>query len=178
MRKILSFVVMSLFLVLPFTVSAASEIIYDCGNFDANGVRTCTVAYKIDEATPQNSVTVTLTEHGGAQILSVDDFDGEEFQFVGGVVEADGVWTASLQTIDPTAGEYNLLTFKYQNSGLEDCKVTIGIGNDNKDVETEDTPTENVQTGSSLPYIALGTIALIAVGAYLKTKNKAKMYKI
>ena len=70
------------------------------------------------------------------------------------------------------------MTFKYQNSGLEDCKVTIGIGNDNKDVETEDTPTENVQTGSSLPYIALGTIALIAVGAYLKTKNKAKMYKI
>lgn len=33
-------------------------------------------------------------------------------------------------------------------------------------------------TGSTLPYIALGTIAVLAVGAYLATRNKAKMYKI
>ena len=176
MRKILSFVVMCLGLVLPFTVNAASEIVYNCGNFDESGVRTCTVAYKIDEATPQSSVTVTLTEHGGATILSIDDIEGEEFYMPTAAVQGDGMWTATLQTIDAVYGEYNLLTFKYQKSGQEDCKVTIGIGD--TDVPVEDEPTENVKTGSTLPYIALGTIALIAVGAYLKTKNKAKMYRI
>lgn len=177
MKKILSFVVMCLGLVLPFTVNAASQIVHSCGDFDDDGVRTCTIAYKIDESTPKNRVTVTLTEHGGAEILLVDDFEGEDFYMPGSATETNGVWTATLQTIDEVYGEYNLLTFKYRKSGLEDCKVTIAIGEDNKVIE-EDEETENVQTGSTLPYIALGTIALIAVGVYFKTKNKAKLYRI
>ena len=41
-----------------------------------------------------------------------------------------------------------------------------------------DTPTSNKDTGVSFPYIALGTIVLVAGGAYIATRNKSKMYKI
>ena len=176
MRKILSFVVMCFGLVLPLTVNAASEITYSCGDFDENGVRTCKVSYVIDESTPQNSITVNLTEHGGATITSIEDIEGAEFYMPTEAVQGDGMWTATLQTLDAVYGEFDLLTFKYQKSGTEDCKVTISIGDTNKEVD-EPMP-ESPETGSTLPYIALGAIALIAVGAYLKTKNKAKMYRI
>ena len=181
MKKFLSFMVMSLFAVLPFSVNAASEITYNCGDFDAEGVRTCTVGYLIDASTPQDSVTVQLTEHGGAEIISVDGVSNSEFS-ISTQNAVDNVWSIVLVSPDAVSGEYSLLSFKYRQSGTAECKVTVGIGNDNKDVETNDTPTDtptdNVQTGSTLPYIALGAIALIAVGAYVTTKNKSKMYKI
>ena len=181
MKRFLSFMVMSLFAVLPFTVNAASEITYNCGDFDAEGIRTCTVGYSIDNSTPQDSVTVQLTEVGGAEILSVDGIPNSEFS-ISTQNENNGVWSIILVSPDSLTGEYSLLTFRYKQSGTAECKVTVGIGNDNKDVDTNDTPTDtptdNVQTGSTLPYIALGAIALIAVGAYFTTKNKSKMYRI
>jgi len=179
-KKILSFMVMSLVAILPLSVNAASEITYNCGDFDAEGVRTCTVGYVIDANTPQDSVSVKLTEHGGAEITTVNGVSDSEFS-ISTQNEADGVWSIVLIAPDTVAGEYSLLTFKYKQSGTEDCKVTVGIGNDNKDLTekpTPDKPTDNVQTGSTLPYIALGAIALVAVGAYVTTKNKSKMYKI
>ena len=179
MKKILSFMVMSLVAVLPLSVNAASKITYNCGDFDAEGVRTCTVGYVIDESTPQDSVSVKLTEHGGAEILNVNGVSDSEFS-ISTQNEVDGVWSIVLIAPDTVAGEYSLLTFKYKQSGTEDCKVTVGIGNDNKDVEEvpTDEPTEQKPTGATLPYIALGAIALVATGAYLTTKNKSKMYKI
>lgn len=176
MKKILSFLVMGLVTVLPLTVDAASKINYECGEFDADGVRTCSVGYTIDSDTPQSSITVYLTEHGGAEVTEVNVLSDSEF--TGTPSEGDGVWTVSLASPDSLSGEFSLFTFKYKNSGEEDCKVTISIGNDNKDVEETDTPTENVKTGATLPFIALGTIAVIAGGAYVVTKNKSKMYKI
>lgn len=181
MKKYLCFMVMSLLLVLPFTVSAASEITYSCGSFDADGVRTCTVGYLIDANTPQDSVTVQLTEVGGAEVLSVDGVSNSEFS-ISTQNTVDNVWSIVLVSPDAVSGEYSLLTFKYKSSGTPDCKVTVGIGNDNKDVDKNDTPTDkptdNVQTGSTLPYIALGAIAVVAVVSYVATKNKSKMYKI
>lgn len=181
MKKILSFMVMSLFVFLPLSVSADSSLDVVCGDFDSEGIRTCTVMYNIDESTPQDSVSVKLTEHGGADVTSINGVSDSEFS-ISTQNEVDGVWSIVLISPDKISGsEISLLTFKYKNSGTEDCKISVSIGNDNKDVGTPvtpDEPTDNVQTGSTLPYIALGVIALIAVGAYLTTKNKAKMYKI
>lgn len=173
---------MSVVAVLPFTVKASSEITYNCGSADAEGVRTCTVGYIVDQSTPQESVSVKLTEHGGADIIDITGISDSEFS-ISSKNEVDGVWSIVLVSPDSVSGELSLFTFKYKQSGNSDCNVTIGIGNDNKEVEspdtpTPDTPTENVKTGSTLPYIALGVIAVIAGGAYILTKNKSKMYKI
>ena len=79
MKKFLGFMVMSLVAIIPFSVSAASEITYNCGNADAEGNRTCTVGYKIDQSTPQDTVSVTLTEEGGADITSIEGVTDSEF---------------------------------------------------------------------------------------------------
>lgn len=177
MKKILSLLVMSIVAILPLTVNADSEITYSCGDFDSEGIRTCTVGYKIDESTPQDSVSVKLTEQGGADITEINGVSDDDF-LIDSKNETDGIWLVTLSSITPVSGEHNLLTFKYKKSGTSDCKVTIGIGNGNKDITETDKPTDNVKTGSTLPYIALGAIALIACGAYVMTKNKSKMYKI
>lgn len=177
MKKILSLLVMGIVAILPLTVSAASEIKYNCGDFDAEGIRTCTVSYVIDKDTPQESVSVKLTEQGGAEITEVNGVSDSEFELIS-KNKTDNVYSVILNAIDSVAGEFSLLTFKYKKSGTEDCKVTVGIGDQDKDVIENDTPTDNVKTGSTLPYIALGAIAIIAGGAYLATKNKSKMYKI
>lgn len=177
MKKILSFLVMGLVAILPLTVNADSEITYNCGSADAEGIITCSVGYKIDQNDPQESVSVKLTEFGGADITEINGVSDSEFS-ISSKNEVDGVWSIVLVSPDLVSGEYSLLTFKYKTSGTTDCKITVGIGNQNKDVVESDKPTENVKTGSTLPYIALGAIAVIAGGAYVATKNKSKMYKI
>ncbi len=177
MKKILSFLVMGTVAVLPLTVSAASEIKPVCGAFDADGIRTCTVSYVIDKDTPQETVTVKLTEQGGAEITEVKGVSDSEFE-IDNENRSENVYSVILKAPDAVAGEFSLLTFKYKKSGTEDCKVTVGIGDQDKNIIESDTPTDNVKTGSTLPYIALGAIAIIAGGAYLATKNKSKMYKI
>ena len=180
MKRFLCFMVMSLVAIIPFSVSAASEITYNCGEVNSSGSRTCTVGYIIDATTPQNSVSVTLTEKGGANITSIDGVASSEFS-VSTKNETNGVHSVVLASPDAVAGQFDLFTFTYTTSGTEDCKVTVGIGNENKDVTpapTPDTPSDDVQTGSTLPYIALGFIGIVAVSAYLATKNKSKMYKI
>ena len=183
MKKILSFLVLGFLAVAPFTVSAASSIVTPiaCTPADESGSRTCTVEYMIDEATPQDSVTVKLTEYGGANITAINDVTGSEFM-VGNKDEVDGVHTVGVVSLQKITGTVALFTFTYVESGTTDCKVKVSIGDDNKEVTSPtnptDTPTDNVETGSSLPYIALGAIALIAVIGYVATKNKTKMYRI
>lgn len=177
MKKFLGFVVMSLGFVLPLTVNAAITCDTKCGDWDENGVRTCVLSCKIDEATPKNKVDVTFTEFGGAEILSVDDIDGEEFQMPYQPIEIDDGFQATVETIDAVSGEYNLLKFQYKRSGTAECKVKVTVDGSSVDVP-DDEPGDPKPLGSTLPYIALGAIALVATGAYITTKNKAKMYKI
>ena len=185
MKKFLCFMVVGICSILPYVVNADTGVNVTCdSDFDANGRKTCTVGYVIDQSTPQSSLSVTLTEHGGATIQDVRFVSDPNSDFsMGNPEESNGVWTISFTAPNTVSGEASLLQFTYQNSGMEDCKVRVSIGNDSKDTTppadtTPDTPTENVQTGSTLPFIALGAIAIIAVGAYVVTKNKTKMYKI
>ena len=181
MKKMFGFLMLSLVALLPLSTKAATSIVPNCGQQDANGVITCTVAYNITDEEGVDSLTLTLTEQGGAEIVDVVDATGSEWN-VSSKNEANGVWTVILASIGVT-GEGNLFTFSYRPSGEEDCEVQIALNGQTVPVapapETPaDTPTENKQTGATLPYIALGAIAVLATGAYLATRNKAKMYRI
>ena len=183
MKKILGLMVLALVVLLPMNTRAATSINYNCGQADANGVITCTITYNItgDEV---DSLTVTLTEKGGADVTDVAEAAGSEWS-ISTKNEVDGVTTIVLGSVGLT-GEGDLFTFSYRPSGEEDCEVQITLDGQNVPVtppdptpETpSDTPTDNKQTGATLPYVALGVIAVAATGAYLATRNKSKMYRI
>ena len=168
MKKYLSLLVMGLLVVLPFSVKAETTFDVTCGNVDSNGYKTCTVT----AATEETELTVKLTEEGGADITDIQDRDWS----VSSRNESDNVWTVVLSGMD--GGEINLFNFTYKVSGQANCKVVLSSGTKSVPTVDEDKPTPQKQTGSSLPYIALGTIALLAGGAYVATKNKAKMYRL
>ncbi len=185
MKKIFGLMMLSLVALLPLSTRAAVKITPNCGQADASGVITCTVAYNITDEEGVESISLTLTEKGGAEVVDVVDATGSEWS-VSSKNEDNNVWTVILASIGVT-GEGNLFTFSYRPSGTEDCEVAITLDGQQVPVtppttpETPsdpDTPTDNKQTGATLPYIALGAIAVIATGAYLATRNKAKMYKI
>ena len=176
MKKVLGFLVMAIVAMLPFAVDAATSIGYSCTD-DASGIKNCTITYNM--TTAETDVVVNLTEIGGAEIISIDSTMDSDWA-VNSKSELNNVWTVNLAS-PGVSGEGNLFSFSYKPSGTADCKVQISLGD--KKIEVipevpEDTPTENKDTGSTLPYIALATIALAAAGAYIATKNKSKVYKI
>lgn len=176
MKRFLSLFAVGIMAVLPMVVKAADdvELSYNCTDFDSNGIRTCTVSSKFGVAT--DSAVVTLTEHGGADVTEITA--SSDWTIVSRP-EVNGVHTITLSYNEPSAaGEYTLFTFKYKESGTDDCEIVLGLGNNNVTIPTPNTPTENKQTGSTVPYIALGTMAILAAGAYMVTKNKTKMFNI
>ena len=184
MKRFLGFMAISLMAILPFSVKAATSIDHTCGNADADGYVTCTIKYKIGEDSGLDKMTITLTEEGGAEIINVDNATDSKWTVANATAEDGPVgsraWTILL-TSPGVNGEGELFQFKYKKSGTENCKVTYSLGDISTPINPDpdpETPTENKDTGASLPYVALGSIALIAVGAYFATKNRAKMYKI
>lgn len=176
MKKFFSFMVMSLVALLPFSVDAATEISPSCGSKDADGNITCTISYNITDPAGADSLTVTLTEQGGADIISVENAIDTDWA-VSSQNESNGVWTILLAS-PGVAGEGNLFTFTYKTSGTTDCKIKVALDGQTTEIIPEEPTPDNPKTGASFPYIALGAVALIAVGAYVATKNKAKMYRI
>ncbi len=204
MKKRLGFLVLALFLVLPFTVHAANQLDFTCQDADASGNITCTVTYNFDES--KDSAVVTLTEQGGATVVT-DSIKsaGSTWTVAGTPSAANKVWTVNL-TSPGASGEGELFQFTYTPSGLEGCSVLITLENLTKTVTppTADKTTckivdgvyydndgnevtkevyeekcaKNPKTGSTLPYVALASLVIIAGGAYVATKDKAKMYKI
>ena len=212
MRKFLSFLVVSFVAFLPFTVDATSLIVgaEHCTE-NTDGTIACVVGINIDESQPLETVTIKLTEAGGAEILKIEN-ENNGFQINGNPSDENGVWNVELQsaTLEPISGNnISLFKFTYKPSGLENCKVEVSFGEQKETVVPKPIPTPkcdpndptsqgynanwetdgwedactkkvdpNPDTGVSLPFIALGVIAVIAGGAYLTTKNKSKIYKI
>ncbi len=178
MKKGLSLLLMTMMVFLPLRTKAAVALDNQCSEADSNGIINCTVTYNIvgDAA---SELTVNLTEGGGAQVTDILTASGSEWS-VASRNEVGNVWTVNLESIGVT-GEGTLFRFSYRPSGSDDCKITIELGETQITVApptTPDEPTDNKQTGATLPYIALGTMAVVAVGAYIAVKNKAKMYRI
>lgn len=176
MKKVLSLMIISLVAILPFVVKADTEIGYSCGEADANGIISCTMNYKITGDLVEQ-MTVTLTEQGGAEIQEVTAAIDSQWMLTP-ASESNGVWTVILAS-PGVADEGDLFAFSYKVSGEKDCKILVSLnGVEKATIAPADEPTENKDTGSTLPYIALGSIALIAAGAYVATRNKSKVYKI
>ncbi len=177
MKKYLSLLLMAMMVFLPLRTKAAVALDKQCSSADSNGIINCTVTYNIvgDAA---SELTVNLTEGGGAQVTDILTASGSEWS-VASRNEVGNVWTVNLESIG-VDGEGTLFRFSYRPSGSDDCKITIELGETQITVAppTKDEPTDNKQTGATLPYIALGTMAVVAVGAYIAVRNKAKMYRI
>ena len=171
---------MALVVFLPLNVKAAESISigYNCKEADGNGIINCTATYQIlDDA--MSEATITLTEQGGAQVVSVETAPGSEWSVVD-TNEAGNVWTIKLESIGIT-GDGDLFTFSYRPSGTDDCKIQISHGITQTTIvppQQNDEPTDNKQTGATLPYIALGIMVVGAAGAYIAVRNKAKMYRL
>ncbi len=179
MKKFIAFMVMAIMVIIPLNVHAATGINYKCGEADSDGNITCTVTYNVD--TSAETLTVTLTEQGGADVSAINLASGSDWT-ISSSNEVNGVWTVIL-TSPGVSGEGDLFTFTYKASGEEDCKIVLALGENKVDItpttpSTPDKPEENKQTGSTLPYIALGAVVLIATGAYLATRNKSTMYRL
>ncbi len=179
MKKLFGLMVMSLIAFLPLSAKAATGIVPNCSNQDENGNITCTVAYTITGTEAVDNLTVTLTERGGAEISSI--FSASESEWtVQSQNENSGVWTVQLTSFG-VVGEGDLFSFTYKASGSTECEIGVALNNETATIKPATIPdqaADNKQTGATLPYIALGVIAVVAVGAYLATRNKAKMYKI
>ena len=167
MKKYLGLLVMMMMVVFPLTAKADTEVQNPIPCTTSNGVKTCTIIVNTDE----NDLSFTLTEKGGANITGVEAVD---WNISNTPADSNGVWTVELNGIN--TGEVSLFKFTYEVSGEEDCGVTVRLGE--KTIVIEEDPTPNPKTGVSLPYVALGMIALLAGGAYIATKDKAKMYRL
>lgn len=182
MKKIFGFVALMVVALLPLCVAKAStEINYACDQGEE--IVTCTVTYDI-KTNPERNLTVQITEEGGAKVEQSSITNAADSNWnVDGASPLNNVWTVNLASMEPDGitGNGSLFTFKYKKSGTTDCRIRLKLGEKEVTItppKTPDEATDNKQTGATLPYIALGTIAVVAVGAYIATRNKAKMYKI
>ncbi len=183
MKRVLSYLVVSIMFVLPLSVKAASGISkgVDCDKaFDANNNRTCTVKFSITDENGLEKMVVTLKESGDAEITDVSNYPGSSWT-ISNVTEPDANRTRTVTLTSPgEKGEGELFQFTYHSlTGGDDCYVELGYNGQPVSTPNQpDQPTDNKDTGATLPFVALGTISVIAVGAYLVTRNKTKMYKI
>lgn len=177
MKKVIYLVGLFVLLVLPLNVLAAelkqSGIV--CKDGTASGTKVCTVSLDTgNEAL--STMEFTITPKGGAELLDVTQKLGTEWTLNDdhGTTSRKLVFTNDL---DSQSGEMTVFEFTYKVSGSEDCEVNISFAGKTV-TTTPDTPTPQKQTGSTLPFVALGSILALAGLAYVSTKNKAKMFKI
>lgn len=178
MKRFLGLMV-AIVLFLPFVVSAKDKVDYKCTTSDEGVTYNCTVYVNLESEADQ--ITLTLTEQGGADITSITDASASWNSVQ---EESNGVTTVTLTSSDlnPLQGEHDLINVTYTSSGTEDCRILLAFKDASITMEPDEPTTpsepENPSTGSTIPYIALGVIALGAIGLYIGTKNKSKMYRI
>lgn len=176
MKRFLGLMV-AIVLFLPFVVSAKDELVYSCT--EEGETHVCKVAVNL--GSDASTLTLTLTEEGGAEITSIVSASNE---WTLSTKENNGIHTVEMVTSDlePVGGEQDLIKVTYVESGTEDCRIRLALNDASVNIEPDEPTTpsepENPSTGSTIPYIALGVIALGAIGLYIGTKNKSKMYRI
>ena len=176
MKKYLGIMVVALLILMPRVNAKVTALDVKCGDADASGNITCTVGVKLDEST--TSLKATLIEQGGATVdetsIAVVDSIDWILDTANPPKKENGTWTINLTSSIGVTGETSLFKFTYKASGTQDCKVSVGVDG----VTKPTTPPSNPKTGSSLPYIALASISVLAGGAYIATKNKSKMFRL
>ena len=186
MKKNLGLMVMVLvaLFIMPLSVNASIKLGDNADCTVNDKLHTCSFKITIDNDNVTEK-TITLTPAGGAVINSAtirDDasLDWEIKNIDKATVNGVEVWNVTVKTADnkaKTKWDGKIFDYTYTESGTKDCAVTYSIGSAPA-TPTPQTPEKNPQTGSTLPYIALGAIVLVATAAYVTTRNKSKMYKI
>ena len=177
MKRYLGIMVMCLALLIPMSVNATRGVAQTPTCTTSGNQKTCS----FDVIIENDSVTemsFTLTPAGGAVINNVAILDSASLDWVVSSTQNNGVWTVTIKSASGspvTKWNEDVFSYTYTESGQTGCNVDYHPAGTQT---TPTTPEKNPQTGSTLPYIALGAIAVLATGAYLATRNKAKMYKI
>ncbi len=201
MKKFYGLILLALLLIIPLGVHAEVEEMFNSCTTGSDGSKTCSIG----AVTDSTSIIVSLTEEGGATIDETSIVSTGSW-IVSSVTKSGSTYTFTITGTD--TGEVDLFKFSYKPSGETDCRVLIDLDGKTESVtpdtpkNEEKTPTgkcvynkdgyfingeavteeeynnECPKTGVSLPFVAIGTIALLAGGAYVATKNKTKMYKI
>lgn len=179
MKKFLGIMVIAVMFMLPITVNA--KVVSAQENCtDISGVQTakCIPSAQVEGETEfQVVITPTNVTIDEASIEAVDiDWD-----VTSKVRNSDGTYTVTVKSTTGSAltGTYSLFSVSYtKDANATDCHVKFTFPSGSTPAPTPDTPTENKQTGSTLPFIALGSLVVLAGAAYIVTKNQTKMYKI
>lgn len=70
------------------------------------------------------------------------------------------------------------ITMTYPDESGYDCTIGLDAALDASSTTVTIVPSENVQTGINIPLIAVGTLGVLAVGAYLVVSKKNKIYNV
>ncbi len=191
MRKNLRILVMLvlLMIVLPIAVNAESIELGSQAVCQTSGNQKTGCHFNVYITNPSNTeYTFVFTPAGGATInasdINLDSGAELDWEIANRQTLASGAIEVTVRSADGSPKEWNdnLFNYSYTDSGTIDCKVSYSLKSADTTPTTPDEPEKepekNPQTGSTLPYIALGAIVLVATGAYLATKNKSKMYKL
>lgn len=176
MKKLL-LIIAGVILFLPLSAKAATESYWDCpgGTSGAPGtIITCVFHYY--SASQINTFSATLSTLGSTEIISIDVQAGEDW------VESDKTANSiSLTNPNPKQGDIPTVRVQYRISPMYQSGDPCGISitpTGGATFTTPDSKPKNPQTGTFLPYILVGTGAILGIGIYLQTSKKEKFYKI
>ena len=180
MKKIL-LLIAGIILFIPISVKAADSPYWDCpgGTGGAPGSQVTCNFYHYSES-PINEFSATLGTKGNTTIVSINEYPGQ-----GWIVVSKTGDSIALSNPNPKQFSFPVLTVVYRISPQwqdgDDCGITItplgGYTVPTPDPGTPTTP-QNPETGAFMPYILVGTGAIIAIAVYLQASKREKFYKI
>ena len=181
MKKNLGIMVMFIIaLFVPMVVHATTQLVSP-PSCTVNGKQhNCTFDVVIsDDSVTEKTISFTPVNGAVVDNVTLEPSATLEWEIKGiEKVTKDGavIWNVTIKHINGAASTWDgrILNYTYTESDTAGCEVSYNL-----QTATPNTPAQsNPKTGSTLPYIALGAIVVMAAGAYLATRNKSKMYKI
>ena len=183
MKRNLFVFLITLFIVIPLSVSAEEEVSIDCTKgLEDGSIQTANCTF--GDITIPDDKNIDLGKY--AIVI--------EFKNIGSAVEEDSIEVTQTAEFKKEVSD-NTVTLTAKNGKEYKAGETLKIGKlsysyDGGDVtENEECQlkanitfkeleTDNPQTGVSLPMVAIGAAGLLAVGLYVSTKNKNKIYNV
>ena len=178
--KVLSFIALALFVILPITAKATVKTNFSCSEHK-----------KDDQGRTYETCTLSVTTTAGESIssyegeLTLTNVTLDESSLAGsGAFSAVALgntvsFTASTPQTGSTIaiGSFNVIV----DDTKSECSVVItptSTDLDKAPVKVDVTPVENPKTGSAVSYVAIGAGILLVAGAFVVSRRSTKMYKI
>ena len=179
MKKLLGFIALALFVVLPLSVNASIITDFKCGeNYqDASGktLKKCTIKVNATAGESINNYEADLTLTNVTLDESSVKGSGEfQATVLGNTLSFNAPTDQKGETI--AIGEFTVVV----DTTATECSVVLvptAAGVEKEPIEVEVTP-NNPETGSAISYIAIGAGILLIAGAFVISRKNTKMYKI